>query len=98
MNVINHLIVIIIVIVIPAFLGGILIDVIDHYRTELSFKENVKFMYNCGIKGQDYGLHRTEMTFNIFHRWRHLGYATAFCLSFLLAWLVHLLCDMDVII
>lgn len=97
MNAVQHFIVIFLVVIVPAIIGGILIDIPDHYRKDLSLKENIKFQYRVGIKGETTTICREDMCFNIFHNWRHFIYVATFCLVFLLAWLTHLLCDMNVV-
>jgi len=78
--ILKHLKIIIIIIFFSCMLGGAwAIDIIDHYRTNLTPIENLAFQFNVGVLDQPANLikDRDDFSFNVFHNWNHLF---VFCL------------------
>jgi K+-transporting ATPase A subunit len=95
MNTWKHLIITFFVIILPALLGGVLMDIPDHYRSNLSLKENIKFMIGVGLGGQQTrNMTRSDYTYNIFHRPQIMYYILIFVMVFAMALLIHWCCDM----
>lgn len=70
---------------IPAIFGGVLIDVVDHYRFNLTLKKNLTWMYEIGFTKKTSRIGRKNFPLNLFHKWRNFGYVTAFCLILIIS-------------